>query len=79
MDIGHNLALDADLRYASDLPNPKLPAYTELNLRLGWNVNEHLILSLSGFNLLHARHQELPGSEANAVPRSVFAEMRVRF
>jgi len=79
MDIGRNVALDANLRYASDLPNPKLPAYTELNLRLGWNVNEHLILSLSGFNLLHARHQELPGTEANAVPRSVFAEMRVRF
>jgi len=79
MDLGHDLALDADLRYAGALPNPKLPAYTELNLRLGWNVTRRLMLSLSGFNLLHAYHQELPGTEANAVPRSVFAEMRVRF
>jgi iron complex outermembrane receptor protein len=79
MDIGRDLALDADLRYASALPDPKLPAYTELNLRLGWTVTPRLVLSLSGFNLLHAYHQELPGTEANAVPRSFFAEMRVRF
>jgi iron complex outermembrane receptor protein len=79
MDIAHNVALDADLRYASALPDPSLPAYTELNMRIGWTVTPRLVLSLSGFNLLHARHLELPGSEANAVPRSVFAEMRVRF
>ena len=79
MDLGRNVALDADLRYAGALPDPKLPAYTELNLRLGWNLSRRLQLSLSGFNLLHAYHQELPAAEANAVPRSFYAEMRLRF
>jgi hypothetical protein len=37
-------------------------------------------LSLSGFNLLHARHQEfVEAGVTSEVPRSVFAQVRVRF
>jgi iron complex outermembrane receptor protein len=79
MDLPHNITLDADLRYVSALPDPALPAYVELNSRIGWNINDHVQLSLSGFNLLHAHHLEFPASEANAVPRSVLAELRLRF
>jgi iron complex outermembrane receptor protein len=79
MDLPHNVTLDADLRYVSALPDPAVPAYVELNGRIGWNINEHVQLSLSGFNLLHAHHLEFPASEANAAPRSVLAELRLRF
>jgi iron complex outermembrane receptor protein len=65
------------LRHVSALPDPHVPAYTELNTRIAWNVTEKLQLAVSGFNLLHARHQEFPGAEA--VPRSVFAELRWGF
>jgi iron complex outermembrane receptor protein len=73
------LTFDADLRYVGDLPNPYVPAYVELNSRVGWNLTPRLQLAISGFNLLHDRHQEFPAPGANAVPRSVFAEIRGRF
>ncbi len=79
IDIGKDVSFDAALRYAGALPNPKLPAYTELNLRVGWNVTRHIQLAISGYNLLHAQHQELPAPTANAIPRSVYAEARLRF
>ena len=79
MNLGHDVTLDADLRYVDALPNPSVPAYVELNGRIGWKVSEHVDLSLSGFNLIHDHHQEFPGPAANAVPRSVLAGLRWRF
>ncbi len=58
-----------DFRYVGRLPNPRVPAYAELNANVGWNVSDDVRLSLSGFNLLHAKHQEFPAPDANAVPR----------
>jgi iron complex outermembrane receptor protein len=77
MDLGPDLTWDADLRYVSKLPDPRVPAYGELNSRLAWNVTPRLQLSVSGFNLLHARHIEFAGGEA--IPRSVFVGLRVGF
>ncbi|MGH7022606.1 MAG: TonB-dependent receptor plug domain-containing protein [Caulobacteraceae bacterium] len=79
MSLGRFVTLDATLRWVSDLPDPRVPAYVELNARLGWNITDKLRLSVAGFNLLHARHQELPAPYANAVPRSVLAELSWRF
>ena len=78
MNLGRALTLDADVRYVSGLPEPRVPAYVELNGRIGWNVSDHLQLSLSGFNLLHERHMEFPAPQANAVPRTYFVELRWR-
>jgi iron complex outermembrane receptor protein len=78
MNLGKAVTLDGDLRYVSALPNPRVPAYVELNARVGWNVTPRLQLSLTGSNLLHERHLELPAPAAYAVPRSVFAELRWR-
>jgi len=76
MNLGPKVTFDADLRYQAALPNPAVPAYVELNSRIGWNVTNRVQLSLSGFNLLHAHHVEFPGS--GAVARSFFAEVRWR-
>jgi hypothetical protein len=56
------------------LPHPPVPGYVELNMRLGWNVTKIIQLSLSGFNLLYAQHQEFlqPGVSAE-IPRSFLA------
>jgi iron complex outermembrane receptor protein len=78
MNLGRDVTFDATLRGVSALPNPAVPAYTELNARLGWNVTPRIQLSVSGFNLLHAYHVEYPSSEGGAVPREVFVELRVR-
>ena len=77
MNLGPNVTFNADLRYVGVLPDPHLPSYVELNSRIGWTLTPHLELALAGFNLLHARHEEFPGSPE--VPRSVFAELRMHF
>src|SRR3546814_1782476 len=33
-------------------------------------------LSISGFNLLHKRHYELPATQASPVPRSVYVALK---
>jgi outer membrane receptor for monomeric catechols len=72
--------LDATLRHVSALPNPALPGYWELSARIGWRATRTLELSLSGSNLLHARHLELPLPYGEYIGRSVFlrADWRVR-
>jgi len=79
MDLGPSVTWDADLRYVSQLPDPRVPAYGELNTRVAWNVTDKLQLEISGFNLLHDRHQEFPAPDATAVPRSVFVGLRWGF
>ena len=79
MDLGHHVSLEADLRYQDALPNPFVPPYVELNSRIAWEISRRVQVSLSGFNLLHDHHQEFPAAEANAVPRSVHAALRLRF
>lgn len=79
MDLGPSVTWDADLRYVSALPDPKVPAYVELNSRIAWNLNERLQLAVVGYNLLHSRHREFPAPPADDVPRSIFAELRWGF
>jgi iron complex outermembrane receptor protein len=74
-----DVTCDAELRYVSARPDPHAPAYAELDTRIGWNINQHVQLSLSGFNLLLAHHLEFPASEASAVPRNFLADLRFRF
>lgn len=76
MDIGSQINLDADLRYVSALPDPHVPSYVELGARIGWQFNERAELSVSGFNLLHRNHQELPATQAPPVKRSVFVALK---
>jgi iron complex outermembrane receptor protein len=77
VDLGPTVTLHAILRYVSAMPEPRLPAYTELNARLGWALSDRVELSLSGANLLHRRHREyVDGAE---IPRSVYVELQWRF
>lgn len=71
MNIGQRLTLDADLRYISKRPEPRVGAYTELNARLGWRVTDALQLSVSGSNLFHKSHYEYVTPGSNRIPRRV--------
>ncbi len=75
MTLPHGIMLDAFLRHYSALPDPKVPAYTELNLRVAWAMTDRLRLAVSGENLFNPEHQEFPAPAANAVPRSVFVSL----
>jgi iron complex outermembrane recepter protein len=52
-----DLTLDLHLR-AIDEPAPQVPAYIELDARLGWRLNERFEFALAGRNLLDEAHPE---------------------
>jgi iron complex outermembrane receptor protein len=81
MDLPRGLELDGALRYVARLPSPVVPAYTELDLRLGWHATDALELSLVGQNLLHARHPEFgaPSPLREEVQRSLYGKATWRF
>ena len=76
MDLGQSVLLDLDLRSVGRLIGGGVPAYTELGGRLAWEISDHLMLSLSGANLLHERHVEYPGGDA--ISRKVLVGLQWR-
>jgi iron complex outermembrane receptor protein len=58
LDLPYALELDATLRGVGELPDPRVPAYAELSLRLGWRAAPRLDLWVVGHDLLHASHPE---------------------
>lgn len=58
LDLPHGFALDTVVRYVAALPDPHVPAYTTLDLRLAWQARDGLELSLVGQNLLEPEHPE---------------------
>ncbi len=79
--------VDIWLRRVGELPKAtegiRIPAYTELTLRLAWRPTRNLELALIGRNLLNARHQEF-ASELLDVPemqieRSLFGQVSLKF
>lgn len=76
--IGRALSIEANFRHVGRLPDPVVPAYSELGGRISWRLNDRMQVSLSGLNLLHKWHQELPEDGANQVPRSILAGLKWR-
>ena len=77
MDIGKAWLADLQLRYVSDLPNPYIPSYVELNGRIAWNVNDRITLAVTGRNLRHDRRIEF--QQGAYIPRSVLAVVQCRY
>jgi iron complex outermembrane recepter protein len=73
LDVGRNIEADVFLRSIGALPNPAVPAYTEVNARLGWRPSALVELALVGQDLLHDRHPEFgsPGALREEFQRSV--------
>lgn len=83
LDLPQNVQLDIGLRWVDVLhnnngPTPgRVPAYTEADIRLGWQAYPGIELSLAGQNLLHDRHPEygFPGAMREEVERSVYGKI----
>jgi iron complex outermembrane receptor protein len=58
MNLAHNVEFDVAVRSIGELPNPKVPAYTAVDARLGWKASNTLEISLTGSNLFDPRHAE---------------------
>lgn len=74
LNLTEEWALDGVVRHVSELPNPSVPSYTELDLRLAYLFREELEFSLIGRNLLDPHHREF--GSTHAVPRTVFFRVR---
>jgi iron complex outermembrane receptor protein len=79
-DLPRGLQLDFGLRHTARLPAPVVPAYTELDVRLGWQSADGLGISLVGRNLLHDRHPEYGDATSRAfIERAVVGQVRWQF
>jgi iron complex outermembrane receptor protein len=74
VDLSRRVELDVMLRAVDRLPNPAVPAYAEMNLRLGWHATPQMDLWIVGHDLLHQQHPEF----GTSIPRRVEAERGIR-
>ncbi|HWD20363.1 MAG TPA: TonB-dependent receptor [Verrucomicrobiae bacterium] len=87
MDLPHDIALDARLRFVDQIHNisgnvpGEVPSYFELDARLAWRATPNLELSLVGQNLLHNHHVEFgyPNAAQEAIVRSLLGKVTWRF
>jgi iron complex outermembrane receptor protein len=80
IDVGEAVEVDAWIRHVSSLPNPPVPAYTELNARVGWRPRPGIEMALIGQDLLQAQHPEFgsPLPQRIEFQRSVRALISLR-
>ena len=82
LDLPRGWSLDTELYYVSELSDMQIPAYTRLDMRLGWQPHPNLELSLNLENLLDDRHPEF-GERfdiiPSQVPRQVFGQLIWRY
>jgi iron complex outermembrane receptor protein len=81
LNLPHHLEWDSSVEYVGKLA-AGIPAYTRVDTRLGWRMNERLAFSVVGQNLLSPRHAEFPddvGLNHMLISRSVFAKVTFKF
>ena len=78
--LGTQWSLDGGFRYLSEIANQQLPAYAELDARVGWQPVAALEVSLAGRNLLHAHHAEFGTPAARrGIQRGVYGMAQWHF
>jgi iron complex outermembrane receptor protein len=76
-DLTPRLQLDLNVRRVAALTVAPVPAYTEMDLRVGWQPRDNVEVSLTGNNLLHRRHAEYsPVAIRNEISRSILLGFR---
>jgi iron complex outermembrane receptor protein len=80
LDLPHRTELDVRLRRVSELTSPVVPAYSALDVRLGWRVRPDLELSVTGQNLFGSGHSEFTDPVTRTeFQRSVIFKILSRF
>jgi iron complex outermembrane receptor protein len=80
IDLPHHVEFDVTVRYVDELPHQMVPAYTALDVRLGWKPTRNLELAIVGQNLLDPQHPEfgLPATREE-IQRSIYGKVTCRF
>ncbi len=68
-----DIEIDGNLRHIGRLTTLQVPAYTELDFRLGWRATPTLDVALIGHNFLHDAHGEFGQAGRLLIERSVYA------
>ena len=63
-----NVTMDGFARYVGELERQQVPAYTELNVRVGWRPVPSLELALVGADLLDKSHPEAGSAPSRTTP-----------
>lgn len=79
LDLPQHVELDLFGRYVDALPNPQVPSYFMLDVRVAWRPNKNFELSVVGQNLNDPQHREFGSATFPEVERSVFAKVTLRF
>jgi iron complex outermembrane receptor protein len=80
LNLPYQSELDATLRHVSALSNPTVPAYTVVDVRLGWRPRRDLELSITGQNLFSGGHAEFTDPATRTqLGRGVFFKVVSRF
>jgi iron complex outermembrane receptor protein len=72
VNLTSRLEFDMFFRYVGSLPQPAVPAYSELDARLGYHVAPGWDVSAIGTNLLSSSHLEFRGSAPPQVYERAF-------
>jgi iron complex outermembrane receptor protein len=79
-NLGERWQLDATLRHVGALPNPVVPDYTTLDMRINWRLRPNLDLALTAQNLLGPEHVEFGDQAAtrSSFERNLFLKLTWR-
>jgi iron complex outermembrane receptor protein len=80
LDLSPQTQLDVTVRRLAALSLPEVPAYTALDLRLGWRPDPHWELSIGGQNLAGGGHGEFTSATTRTeFERTLYARAVARF
>jgi len=79
--LAKNLELDTMLYYTGRNREKDIPAYTRVDVRLGWQVNNNLDIDVIGQNLFDDRHPEFTAQDiiANEIPRALGVRLNAKW
>jgi iron complex outermembrane receptor protein len=80
LDFPGRIEWDLTYRYVSRIAGQNVPAYGELDVRLGWTPTPAWEWSVVGQNLLHTRHGEFNSpTSRHEIARSVYGKITWRY
>jgi iron complex outermembrane receptor protein len=80
LDLPAHFQFDVGFRDVGEIANQALPAFRELDGRLGWQATPALECAIVGQNLLHAHHPEFGVTATRKdAERSVYGKVVWRF
>ncbi len=76
LDLPGNTTLDVSVRHVAELPDPMVPAYTAVDMRLGWLPRRDIELSLTVQNLFDPEHPEFGAPATRSeLARVIYAQV----